>query len=536
MKRYIIMIVMVLLTNVFLCGCVDTTEDTSLVSDLVSEEMLAQIPLQQDDLVIPVYYIGYYYELDDYDSIPQIFEDKPEMIDNCTYFVYTSQGRYYDYTFENGILVKKGHANHSENKELQAFTSGIAVQYLGQDVELLSACLLKYYKYKWNEYVLYFITTKGAYVYLVDENTEYLYSAEVYYAHQKAFLHNDTVYQIEHDGTVGGYHRGNWDLSAYIPGTENFDPNAKFPKIEKDVAYLESEKMLTKIMLDIGIGAALVLVVLQLVRMKKPTMAMKKRYFILAFAGILVLILLLDHIALNGILTRDVTSKFVKTGMTKQQVTSLIGSEIIYEEGSPAPTHPAYDLLYDQQLYIVYSKEDDTVKSIWEYERTYPLRGCFLPVLLLEILLLEIILYILLKKWRPEGMKWLLRLRLILVFLSVLLFSNIWGHYILRQIMPELYLRRNMEWDELVQLMGKSHYSPYVQNTGKHRIYQWDLFLKNTLTSTYYGLDGKACVYTIHISGLGDPTFLRWCKPLLLAIVGGAEILCYFRIKRKANL
>ena len=103
---------------------------------------------------------------------------------------------------------------------------------------------------------------------------------------------------------------------------------------------------------------------------------------------------------------------------------------------------------------------------------------------------------------------------------------NLLGHYVLRSLFPELYVYRGMEH---ITIFWMFHDYPRTWIDVDTTAY--NLLLGNTLTiqddrnvtvETVVGLTNpiKSC----HISGVGDPTYLQLCRPILLILSAVAAL------------
>ena len=127
---------------------------------------------------------------------------------------------------------------------------------------------------------------------------------------------------------------------------------------------------------------------------------MKKRYYILIFITLTIIIILTDILIFDHALTRDLLSKHIREGMENTQVASLIGMPA-RDVGSGLVIHE-YPLLFDNYFYVVYGSDCKVVNTIYP-EAANPLQGFVLPSILLLIAGVETAVYFALRRHHKKN-------------------------------------------------------------------------------------------------------------------------------------
>ncbi len=130
---------------------------------------------------------------------------------------------------------------------------------------------------------------------------------------------------------------------------------------------------------------------------------MQKLKYILLFLAILLvgiaLILAVDHIYLNGMVTRDFTKLFVCEGMGSKTALVLLGYPDA-DVGSGLPIMQ-YTLPFGHYLYVTYSGDGIVIRSEVN-ERAYPLSGILLPLIVTIVAVIDAAVLILIRKSRSQ--------------------------------------------------------------------------------------------------------------------------------------
>lgn len=526
MKKLVLILTVLLLLGSLVFGGSASEQEECPDSSVVSDEILAQLDLQEGDQVARYYHVDSIFRaFEEYENIHQLLAGNGKVRVETGYVVYTPDETVAFYLMQDGELQE---SSITFFKDLwDVYWNEDVIQKVSADIEVYRAYIVTNEGPGCVEDMIYYETNKGDYVYFtekwynVDEYGEYLFAAEQFHAWCKAIIHYNIVANKE-AAMIGGLEYTWWDRTEYDIKSENFSPNAEFPRMEKKVQYLLQEQVVWRIFTDALILAAVVTIALLLHRRK----AVSARVLLAIFLGISVFLVALDYLLLDGMLMRDFLSTFVKEGMNQAQVERLMGEPL--RNVSYSGQSMEYGLPGDYFFYVDYDAAG-TVTKTWEFDRTYPLRGMMLPAFLAWLALLIAAMYAVLRKWGKAGClssHTKLILRCVLVFLACLLVMNLLGHYVLRSLFPELYVYRGMEHTTIFWM-----FHDYPRTWIDVDTTAYDLLLGNTLTiqddrnvtvETVVGLTNpiKSC----HISGFGDPTYLQLCRPILLILSAVAAL------------
>lgn len=487
-------------------------------SSTIPGEILARLPLKKGDEVVRVYSIPIFSSFANFDSIEAIVNYA-----TTSYCVRSADGTYAAYRLRDGECIRLKNNFWSRNA-MEAYLAGQIIKHIDPNIVVENTYFLSgdyaegsaiYYKTNRGDYVLY--------------STKYLFSAEAFFAYQRT-VYNEDVVTCPDGPPIGGPMRGFWDLSAYDFTSETFDPHAEFPMRSITAAYRKHGRLLGYVALDIGLTAAVILLSIVLLGQKRPRLLCVKVWqFLLIFLVISGCLLLADQLCWGGVLTRDFTSSFLEEGMTQNQVNTLIGNQKIRTD-MRFSYMMACDLPFDEHFYIVLD-EDDSVCSIYESERTYPLRGWLLPALLAEIALLEAVIYLILRKQSRgtvDRARCILAVRLLLIFLGIVLVANALDLYVLPTYFPEYYVHEGMTNEELFEFMQGS------ARTLDDGVREYDLLSGKVLTvesESHYQLGSK--VISCRISGFGDSSCLRFVLPFTIAAAAVAELVVYLFLRKR---
>ena len=205
-------------------------------SQHISDDILAQLPLKEGDIVFPEYigaiysYFGHYNNIDE--VIDRFVVKKPEAV---IYVVLSQDGSRACYKLYQGEYVKKPTNSPHYFYYLDTFLEGEELKQIDPDIQIE-------YAYYFNGETdragtaIYYKTNLGDYVFYVAKGSpitgKYLLSAEAFFTLHKTYYETSRlIYGDNHP--VGGGSIAEMDLSAYQIGSPNFDPNAPFP-VPKD--------------------------------------------------------------------------------------------------------------------------------------------------------------------------------------------------------------------------------------------------------------------------------------------------------------
>lgn len=526
MKKLVLILTVMLLLGSLVFGAYASEQEECPDSSVVSDEILAQLDLQEGDQVVQYYHVDSIFRaFEEYENIHQLLAGNGETRAETGYVVYSPDGTVAFYLLQDGKMQKSGITFFKDLWDV--YWNADVIQKVSADIEVYRAYIVTNEGPGCVGDLIYYETSMGDYVYFTeewyndDEYGEYLFAAEQFHAWCKAIIHYNIVANKE-AAMIGGLEYTWWDRTEYDIKSGNFNPNAEFPRMEKTVQYLLQEQVVWRIFSDALILAAVVTLALLLRRRK----AVSARVLLAIFLGISVFLVALDYLLLDGMLMRDSLSTFVKKGMNQVQVERLLGDPL--RNVSYSGQSMEYGLPGDYFFYVDYDAAG-TVRKTWEFDRTYPLRGMMLPAFLAWLALLIAAMYAVLRKWGKAGClssHTKLILRCVLVFLACLLVMNLLGHYVLRSLFPELYVYRGMEHTTIFWM-----FHDYPRTWIDVDTTAYNLLLGNTLTIQD---DRNVTVETVvgwthpikscHISGVGDPTYLQLCRPILLILSAVAAL------------
>ena len=228
MKRLLCIGVSLLLVTIFLAIAGNAQHDVAVGdSSNISEDILAQLPLEEGDRVVRIYNISIlsdFYLNDNIDDLLQNFD--PQVI----YAVESITGERNAYGFWDGVCVQMRH-HDGFYVLLEAYLNNSAIELLDPNIVVEQS----YYfmgETNYNGSAIYYKTNLGDYVYYRcmkhGFDGEYLFSADAFFSAIKLTLESEREKYKE--PVVGG--SGNDELEPYISayeiGSENFNPDAEF--------------------------------------------------------------------------------------------------------------------------------------------------------------------------------------------------------------------------------------------------------------------------------------------------------------------
>ena len=231
MKKVLVLFcICFMMISTFSPVCVSSASSVDY-SQHISDEILAQLPLKEGDLVIPVYISAFAVDFGYYHNIDELIDRYAEKYEEAMIYVVLSQdGNRECYTLYEGEYVKRpSDSNSIYYCHLNTFLEGEVLKEIDPDIQVEYAYLFNGIADHYG-IAIYYQTDLGDYVFYAATTGTYLMSAEAFFAVQKE-IHD---YYLSFNGIVpvGSAEMDEMDLSAYQIGSPNFNPNAPFPGSE----------------------------------------------------------------------------------------------------------------------------------------------------------------------------------------------------------------------------------------------------------------------------------------------------------------
>ena len=232
MKRLLCIGVSLLLVTIFLAIAGNAQHDVAVGdSSNISEDILAQLPLEEGDRVVRIYNISILSDFSLNDNIDDLLQNfDPQVI----YAVESITGERNAYGFWGGVCVQMRH-HDGFYVLLETYLNNSAIELLDPNIVVEQS----YYfmgETNYNGSAIYYKTNLGDYVYYRcmkhGFNGEYLFTSDAFFSAIKLTCQMER--ELYKEPVVGG--SGNDELESYISaykiGSDHFDPNAEFPSRE----------------------------------------------------------------------------------------------------------------------------------------------------------------------------------------------------------------------------------------------------------------------------------------------------------------